>query len=236
MYSEIFMQFKLLWKKILKRIRTVKLNKQIKILIIIIISSFQFQNDLFGQDSITGENGESKDIKRAIPNWKKSTITNKINNIVRFDSLGNKFTQSHSRGTPQYFIEDKRNPGYPIGWSTNSLLPILNKKESINKIEIDNDQIGIYLEKYIDVNPGKKYQVIISFENYSNIELKIEGYNNKNEKESMELNRLLPKGKIDGFKFNIENISNSVRLITNFHKDSKGIFVLKNWIVKEVER
>ena len=134
------------------------------------------------------------------------------------------------------FKEDSQKKGYPIGWITNCSTPILRKYQNRNYLELNDFNSDIYLAKYINVNSNNKYQLILSFNNLSNIRLIISEYSENNETTTKPRIFNLPNGEFEYYTIDINILETTEKLFIRFDKKIYGEFILKNFRLEEVER
>ena len=183
--------------------------------------------------------------KQEIPNLEsKRSHNNKKELIQKYSSVneditinstslgGNGFFRVNSQN--QQFMEDSQKPGYPIGWITNSNIPILTKHENQTYIELSEFQSDVYLGKYINATQNSKCQLVLSFDNIGDVRLNIIEYDELNKNNLDPKIYILPKGKFRQYTIDTNIAKTTQNMFIKFKKESNGKFILDYFNYKEI--
>ncbi len=213
---------------------------------------------VFAQELKTKKNNSDKSVrsginssiglKKQIPNYDgniKKSVTIKSRSTGNMENSGNahKAIAKKQDGISNSFDKDqqtfhecKEKPGYPIGWITNSDIPILKRKNNRNYIVLGELTSNLYLGEYISVAPNSSWNYCISCQNNSSVKLQITQYNERNKKIDAPIEISLPNGNYGNFKCNIETSDKCVKLFVKIIKTANGEFTLHDADIEGVER
>lgn len=182
-----------------------------------------------------GGAGGKSTVRNEIPNYTLSKETHGINSrspkdgfVIKNDNgrgVGKK--TSHQKN----FIERKDKKGFPIGWITNSELPVLDSGSDINYLKLGEKQHGVYLGYLFD-HIENTTEFLLSFKNNSEVNFIIIEINNSGTK-SPPIIFELPVGNHIDYRINLEPTPNLKSLLIKFLKKKEGEFKLIEFKIME---
>lgn len=206
--------------------------KKLKFFIILVLTFFLCIH-LFGEEDTKKDienrkvaSGSSSLAKKQIPNYQERQF--EFADSIYYhkgmvDSIDGATTGMGGYGTTKeidsntLFIEDIKNPGFPIGWITNSSRPII-KTNNLGKTYLEILGFDVYLGKLIET-PGKRdIEIFFNYSSNDNLDLEIKEYNETNEI-------------ISSLGEGIPQADNSIDYSLKIHlqnRTSKVLFLLKN--------
>jgi len=194
---------------------------------------------------------ESTPTKQEIPNWTNiprnaisSTPDTSLDNAILNTVLGSDISGSNpywigsgSGGKDNNcFNEDSRNKGYPIGWITNSDVPLLLFSDIGSCIEIDEAQLGLYIGKYVMVSPDTGYRLHLAYDGSAEVQLSFDSFSNINGVLAANANQFLPAGRYDDYTVDFQTAADTERLLIRLNMASTGRFTLNCFGVEGVTK
>lgn len=173
--------------------------------------------------------GSSPAVKTEIPNFYQSeSPALKINEsreeiptVSSFSGNGSEMKDNKKSN----FFEREDKEGFPVGWITNSKLPIFNNLDDNIYLALNDSLKNVYFGYLFSLNNKAISGVCISFQNSSNVELIITMLNTGNLKNTSEV-YTLPVGEHKDYIINIPTNRSNNNLLIKFQKQDSGEFKL----------
>ena len=131
------------------------------------------------------------------------------------------------------FIEDPLNPGYPIGWISNSKESTYQEGDGYRFLELPDSEFNVYLGKSYAIAGDSIFKIFISYESAINTTLIINQFDNMNSEVGKEQSLILSAGNESNYQINL-NSSHQVQFVMiKVHKSAKGTFKLISIIIEQ---